>query len=263
VDIAAMKAAMDKSHSSPLTAPIKVANDACDATFKEIKRMTKAAAQSTLVPKMAAGTLLMHFLEGFWDLDKNPLMTQIAMTRELLLRYDNDTSAQEAAQTIGIADLFEIERGQNLTLENLYRERLNEQSLTTPAATTLKGAVTEGYDTLCTLVIKNLNTDAPPEELIPVFHAMDEIRKKYSALSPAKFDLKDAVTEPIATQTYTGKAITPIPAAYYDNEELVFAKDFSVTYRNNVEVGEAVAVLHGKGKFTGFHERRFNIVKEL
>jgi hypothetical protein len=45
--------------------------------------------------------------------------------------------------------------------------------------------------------------------------------------------------------------------------ELVFAKDFNVTYRHNVEAGEATVILQGKGRFNGSHERKFNIVRSV
>jgi hypothetical protein len=73
--------------------------------------------------------------------------------------------------------------------------------------------------------------------------------------------------EPIETLPYTGKAVTPVPVAYYrgDGEkptvELVFAKDFSVTYKNNVEVGTADVTLHGKGHYKGQKTVTFNIAR--
>jgi hypothetical protein len=59
----------------------------------------------------------------------------------------------------------------------------------------------------------------------------------------------------------TGKAITPIPVMYYEGTELVFAVDFSLTYKNNVDVGEATVIMHGKGRFNGQHIRKFNIAR--
>jgi hypothetical protein len=76
----------------------------------------------------------------------------------------------------------------------------------------------------------------------------------------------DCVVEPIATQPYTGKAVTPIPRAYYrregkPTEELVFSKDFSLTYKNNKKVGTADVTLHGKGAYKGQKTVTFNIAR--
>jgi hypothetical protein len=72
------------------------------------------------------------------------------------------------------------------------------------------------------------------------------------------------VIEAIPEQAYTGKAVTPLPEACYREEgkpaeELVFARDFFVTYRNNVEAGTAELIIHGKGLYRGKMKTTFNI----
>jgi hypothetical protein len=64
------------------------------------------------------------------------------------------------------------------------------------------------------------------------------------------------VVEPIEPQIYTGKTIIVIPNVHYREEdkptvELVFTVDFTVTYKNNIEVGTANLIIHGKGKYKG------------
>jgi hypothetical protein len=75
------------------------------------------------------------------------------------------------------------------------------------------------------------------------------------------------VIEPVATQVYTGKAVTPLTKVWYREEdkptvELVFAKDFSVTYKSNVEVGMAEVTIHGKGGYRGQVTVKFNIARQ-
>jgi hypothetical protein len=70
----------------------------------------------------------------------------------------------------------------------------------------------------------------------------------------------------VPEQTYTGKAVTPLPKAYYREEgkptvELVFARDFSVTYKNNVDIGTADLTLHGKDAYKGQKKTTFNIAR--
>lgn len=256
-----MKSDMDKPRSSLLTGEIKQANAICDATLEDIKRSVKAGSKSTIAAKAPAGELLKHFLNAFWDVDKKPIMSQISMTGELLARYTADTALQQAAQTLSIAELFVALSQQNNTLSELYSQRLAEYAGSTPAASDLRLNVEEDYNAVCDVVLRTVNADPSVDALVTLFNQMDSIRKKYSALLPAKIDLAHAITELIPSQIYTGRAITPIPVLYYDGQELVFARDFSVTYKNNVEVGEATVIMHGKGKFTGKHIRKFNIIK--
>jgi hypothetical protein len=75
-----------------------------------------------------------------------------------------------------------------------------------------------------------------------------------------------AVIEPIETQTYTEKPITPLPVVYYREEgkptvELVFSKDFTVTYKNNINSGTAELIVHGKGAYKGQKITTFNIAR--
>jgi hypothetical protein len=76
------------------------------------------------------------------------------------------------------------------------------------------------------------------------------------------------VIETIATQQYSSEAIIPIPKVYYREEgkptvELVFAKDFTVTYKNNVNVGMAEITIHGIGNYKGQKTVTFNIARQV
>jgi len=62
--------------------------------------------------------------------------------------------------------------------------------------------------------------------------------------------------ESIPTQPYFGSnPITPLTRVFYrtddGTEELKFTIDYEVSYENNKEVGDALMILHGKGKYTG------------
>jgi hypothetical protein len=77
----------------------------------------------------------------------------------------------------------------------------------------------------------------------------------------------DIVVETIAVQTYTGAPVIPIPVIYRRGDEkrptveLVFTRDFTVTYKNNVEVGMAEVTIHGKGNYKGKITALFNIAR--
>ena len=262
-DNTTMKAELDKPRSSLLTGQIKQANDVCDATIDDIKRSIKAGNKSTVPAKASAGELLEHFMKPFWDINRKPLLSQISLTGELLSRYAADLTLQQAAQTLAVDELFTALAPQNAALWNLYNQRLTESAAETPAASGIKNTVAEDYNAVCDFIQRTVNIEPVQEELVTLFNETDRIRKKYSALLPAKINIAGAVTEPLPTYDYTGKAITPIPALFYEGVELVFAVDFSVTYKDNVEVGEATVIMHGKGRFTGTHTRKFNIVRKM
>lgn len=74
-------------------------------------------------------------------------------------------------------------------------------------------------------------------------------------LSQAKIDIAGAEPAPIDPQQYTGLPCTPVPVVLYVTKNgtvrLELGKDFNVTYKNNVEVGNAECTIHGKGAYFG------------
>jgi hypothetical protein len=259
-DLTVMKSEIDRSQGSPLTPAIREANRKCDATLNEIKRMVKAGTQSTLPDRAEAGKLLMHLLEGFWHLNREPLITQITLTNELLRRYSASPEPGQAADILAVSEMFATLASDNNTLDALYHDRIGKQAKTAPAATGMKSAVADGYTSLCSIVLKAAALHPEDEGLQTLFHTLDALRKKYSALLPAKINIRHAEVNSIPGQTYTGKPVTPIPSATCNGEVLVFPKDFTVTYRNNVKPGAAATViLRGRGRFTGTYECMFAI----
>jgi hypothetical protein len=85
----------------------------------------------------------------------------------------------------------------------------------------------------------------------------------------AKKDLSagdHCVIEPVGTQAYTERAITPVPKVHYRTEGkptavLSLGKDFEVTYKNNVNVGMAEVTVHGKGDYKGKKMTTFMIAR--
>jgi len=69
----------------------------------------------------------------------------------------------------------------------------------------------------------------------------------------------------LVDQLFTGKVVMPVPQLFFIEEgkmaiELIFSVDFTVTYRNNINRGTAVMIVHGKGAYRGTKTIPFNIV---
>jgi hypothetical protein len=78
---------------------------------------------------------------------------------------------------------------------------------------------------------------------------------------PAPQSIRTADVEAIPDQAYTGKAITPIPTVHLGDKELVFARDFTLTYKNNTQPGVAEVHIVGKGNYAGRKIVTFRIVE--
>jgi hypothetical protein len=66
--------------------------------------------------------------------------------------------------------------------------------------------------------------------------------------------------EPIASQTYSGAALTPSLVVKDGNTTLSLTTDYTVAYTSNTNVGTATATITGAGNYTGTKTQTFTIV---
>ena len=75
-----------------------------------------------------------------------------------------------------------------------------------------------------------------------------------------KISLKDKCDISVAkAKKYTGKKLTPSVTVKYNNKTLKKDVDFTVSYKNNKNVGTATVVITGKGNYTGTVTKTFKI----
>ena len=67
------------------------------------------------------------------------------------------------------------------------------------------------------------------------------------------------MVQPIASQPYTGSAIEPTVTVNVGKKTLTAGTDYTVTYKDNTNVGTAKVIVTGKGNYTGSVEAKFNI----
>ena len=73
-------------------------------------------------------------------------------------------------------------------------------------------------------------------------------------------DITELTVSQPATQTYTGSALKPaVKVTTEDGTELVSGTDYTVTYKNNINVGTATVTVTGKGYYTGTMEVEFQV----
>ena len=77
---------------------------------------------------------------------------------------------------------------------------------------------------------------------------------------PAVKSISGVTAAKLADAVYTGKAIKPAVALTDGNKKLTVGTDYTLTYKNNKNVGKASAVITGKGNYTGTKTVTFNIV---
>ena len=88
----------------------------------------------------------------------------------------------------------------------------------------------------------------------------------YTGEAKASFEIvaasiSGATVSAIASQTYTGKAITPKPTVTLGGKTLTSGTDYTLSYKNNTNAGTATVTATGKGNYTGTKSATFKIVK--
>lgn len=80
--------------------------------------------------------------------------------------------------------------------------------------------------------------------------------------------MEDLHVASVPDQTYTGSKVAPVISVYDGNTLLILNKDYTVSYKNNINVwnGEGTkkptVIVKGKGNYQGTEEVAFNIVKK-
>lgn len=81
-----------------------------------------------------------------------------------------------------------------------------------------------------------------------------------STKSNKKIQLKSSnVSIDKTSNIYTGKKRTPSVKVKYGSNLLVKEKDYKLTYKNNINIGQATAVIKGIGNYTGTINKTFKI----
>ncbi|MDR1408597.1 MAG: DUF6261 family protein [Tannerella sp.] len=256
---------IDRSHRSPLTIEIKAIDKRCGEDFAELRRGLKFFEKSSIPAKANAAKLLMPLFRPLWNMMSEPIASQMMLLDTLNSRIAKQGPYFDALSTLQLGDTWQDLLVGSLQLQQAYTQRLQENAdAARPSASSMKATLVKDYDLFCA-VTENALEMIPSTDLEKMFHELNELRRKYAMRLPKDLN-PDANTriDSITPQQYTGQAITPIPTVYYREEnqpevELVFAKDYFLTYKNNVGVGTAFITIHGKGAYRGRRTTTFNI----
>ena len=117
------------------------------------------------------------------------------------------------------------------------------------APKTIPTVTNSGYEVVFTPSADTLNNYEPIGETSKIF-----------PITVTPKDIAELTVNTIAPITYTGTAQTPVTIKH-GSLTLVLNKDYTATYSNNVNVGEATVVIEGKGNYIGSQSLNFTIAK--
>lgn len=114
-------------------------------------------------------------------------------------------------------------------------------------------------------------TDAQ-KVLVNNYKALTDAEDIYKSLTPTtpptpptsttpstEISITKATVKKIEDQFYTGQAIEPSLTITYAGSSLKVNEDYTVSYKNNTEIGTATVTIQGKGNYTGVISETFQI----
>jgi hypothetical protein len=187
----------------------------------------------------------------------------------------NSSDYAHAVQVLGLAPwIAELEKYNNLFKSYAAETELEQVKKPTISAKAIRKATDEAMRKITKRVTSLINLNGPDEYVplvtefnIHVDHYNNLVHERHGRLH-VKIDISDAEIDPVAVQSYTGKPVHVIPVVKLRKEEkdgsvtiveLVFSEDFSVGYKNNINLGTAKLIITGIGKYKGEVVTTFNI----
>ena len=192
-------AQVNREQKSVLTEKVNTYRTECNNIFSEIKRVNKFECKSRDSLKKAAALLLEPFLKPYINLSKQTLIDQQESTKQMLEKYNADTTLTDAAHAIGLTTIFIELKTANTNLESIYNLRNNEIGTRTESSSQLRPVVIDNYQKFCELIELAIEF-LPNKDLINMFKKMEELRVKYHALIPKEEIITGEEIEEVDTE---------------------------------------------------------------
>jgi hypothetical protein len=263
------KKLVDAARRSIYTKKLLDTDQRIDRDITGIKATIKAARNHFDPALVEAAQDLSDRMKDFGNIKSKAYEEESAAIQVLLRDFRGAFATQ--VQTIDLnkwvdeleqaeAEFIQLFSERNAELAERPRERLKD--------------VRKEIDNVYRKIITCINTDLILNEQPECVEFANELNERVKYFNEhihhqTKKDISKAFIESIANQNYTGKQVIVFPTVLYENkavtpprkEALVFATDYTLSYKNNIRTGNASLIVHGKGKYKGQKTITFMIVK--
>ena len=249
---------------SALTAAIADADHRLDNALVGLLAQVNAARHNVQTDIAAAAERLYIMLQSYGRVAAKPYLEELGDVKAILAHLNGDRATD--VQTAGIAGWVPEITAARTEFADLMKER-EAESLEKPKSgfpETRRG-IENVWHQIVNKVNAGVEFDFSPdfERFINTLNPeIDYLNNEYHRV---KIDIATAEPASIKAQPYTGRACTPVPDVLLVTPKgtvrLELGKDFNVTYKNNVEVGNAECTIHGKGAYRGHKTVTFIIAR--
>ncbi|MDR1122323.1 MAG: DUF6261 family protein [Dysgonamonadaceae bacterium] len=255
---------MDWYRKNALTAAIADANHRLDNALAGFSAQVNAA-RHNVHPNVALAAERIHImLKSYGRVAAKPYEEEIGDVNSILhhLTGDRAVDVQTIAATEWVQEITAAVAEFIALLAQRDAETLKKPQSGFPETR-------RGIENVWHQIVVKVNAGAelnPSSGFTAFINALNpEIDRLNGEFHHAKQDIAHAEPAPIPQQHYTGYPCTPATEVLIVTKDatvrLELGKDYNVTYKNNVEVGNAECTIHGKGAYRGHKTVTFIIAR--
>jgi hypothetical protein len=237
---------------SPLTDRIAEAKKYLDRILVGLFVQVRSLQYSTEQDVAAAADRLNIMLRSYGRVIRKPYMQEAGAVQSILAHLNGDLAGD--VRTAGVERQV-ADAGNALTGFVALMEAREAQSLKKPQQSFRR--VQHDIEKVWHQIVKLVNSGAAlnvSPDFETLINALNpEIEYLNSEFHYTRHSIKAARLASIVPQPYSGEACTPVPEVFFNTPKktltLELGKDFNISYRNNINPGNAECTVHGKGKY--------------
>ena len=268
-------AALDVIRRSELTAEIMEKDHERDRLWRGLADTVKGYLNHFDPDKRHAAEKLEVILEHYGNIAAKSLDEETAAIEDLhreLIKQDNFIYVSALGLGDWLAQLVQVSRNLEALMMSRYDETAKRPDIRMRSVRRELDKVFRTILDLLEALVRVNGEDTNKAFLAELNAVMERYKDILAQEAGRRHPIKDlgagdhTVIEPIDTQKYTERPVTPIPEVHYREEgketkRLYLGNDFEVTYKNNTNVGMAELTIHGKGNYKGQKTVTFNIAR--
>jgi hypothetical protein len=267
--------ALDVIRRSELTAEIEGLDHERDYVFRGFTDSVKSYRNHFDPDKRRAAEKVEMILEHYGNIAAKTLDAETAAIEDLhreLIKQENYIHIAALGLGEWLGYLVQVNRNLEQLMMARYDETAKRPDIRMRSARKGLDKVFRTIADLLEVRVRVNSADANKAFLAELNAVMERYKDILAQEAGRRHPIKDlgegnhTVIEPVATQQYTGRPVTIIPEVHFREEgketkRLYLGEDFSITYKDNIEVGQAELTIHGKGDYKGQKSLSFHIAR--
>ena len=177
--------ALNKNQKSELTEEAQKFEKLRDEDILEIFRRVKSDLRSRSEEKKQAASKLQLFIAPYKGMNRFPLDVESGILFEFCEKYNASPDLKNAANSIGISDLFDDLATNNAAFDDIYNRRTVGKASRGTSASAQRNKAIAAYSQYATAIEQAVNL-MPNETITALFNQLDQVRKQYRPLESGK-----------------------------------------------------------------------------